>query len=214
MSTIDKQAGACESCRRSKCVGSDERTCVTAGSGPADSGPTPKQDLRLKRPGRASRRQMTHPPYTHTLRRVKCIRDGASCARCRRLRIPCIQRMTSTTFVVRDDNGLPLAAVPPGAASLHSSSASIATTASASAAVAAAAASGPLPPPAPPASLSRPAPSVGGAASAALGLGRPHMRGKGEAPPPLSAREELQLLAVVRAFTVCGFGVRVSLLDF
>lgn len=158
---------------------------------------------------------MTHSPHTHTPRRVKCIRDGASCARCRRLRKPCIQRMTSTTFVVRDDNGLPLAAVPPGAASLHSSSASIATTASASAAAAAAAsASGPLPPPAPPASLSRPAPSVGGAASAALGLGWSHMRGKGEAPPPLSAREELQLLAVVRAFAVFGFVVRMCLVDF
>lgn len=29
------------------------RVRVTAGSGPADSGPTPKRDLRLKRPGRA-----------------------------------------------------------------------------------------------------------------------------------------------------------------
>lgn len=125
---------------------------------------------------------------------VKCNRDGdaSSCARCQRIGQPCVQRLTSTTFVVRADNGgphLPSATAPPPAP-LHASSSNSSTGSSSPSSAPgvsiANGVAGPMPPLLPPPMLSRPA----GVALRAPSVGKAEM-------PLTNVAEELQLLTVV-----------------
>ena len=205
MSTLDKQA-ACEGCRRSKVSLAAERPARQALPVPYPrTVGRSDHDRPRPRPCRTSVRlppHATHPPpiSPHTHAQVKCLRDGPSCARCRRLKQPCIQRFTSTTFVVRDENGAPVATAPPqqqprnsntGGRSHYSSSSTSTTTTAAST-------------PASPPSLkgSGPLPPSGPAAAG----GAKRLR-KEDGLLRASAAEEMQrLLTVVRLSKRAGIG--------